>query len=476
MDFIKLTTCSLLLTLFVQQACSVSSQEKMHGFLTRLENRKLADVPIANSDVAVKQSGKVFYPIGYGADPTGVKDSGEALTNLLNDAFQAQQGHELMAGVKDLGGVIVDLQGGNYRTCKPLRLPASGGGNLVIKGGTLRASDKFPMDRYLIELLSPDKNGVVYEGITFRDVLFDSGYHGGGLMIVNSARIRITDCLFIHFTSQGILVKGGHEVYISDSFLGQKPNVGGDPDERHFTGTAIELHSNDNAITDVAIFSAAIGVLLYGQANILTNVHTYNKATYWGGVGIFVKKGASVTRISNCYLDYNNLYLEDPNQVHCTNGFFLGGGRVLLKAIEGKITGLNVLSNMFSGWGTNDWPEIIQVDGTFNHIDQVVIDHNNVNGMTYKSTVGKLTVSSYGTKWIADFSRFLVFPNRINHLQYSIYVKEKPEGFFQHAVTNVTNNVVVVETDKPISASVSVFVDQFSMLGESNFLSSCKED
>jgi len=131
--------------------------------------------------------------------------------------------------------------------------------------------------------------GIYYEDITFRDILFDSSYRGGGIYIVDSARIRIDNCFFLHFTTEGIKVQSGHETFISSSFLGQHSTVGGDKGERQFSGTAIDLDSNDNAVTDVAIFSAAIGIVVRGQANMITGVHCYNKATGFGGIGIFLK-------------------------------------------------------------------------------------------------------------------------------------------------------------------------------------------
>lgn len=349
--------------------------------------------------------------------------------------------------------------------------------NFQVQGGTLRASNTFPSGRHLIELWSPnsekllehqatpildakDQNvGIYYEDITFRDILFDSSDRGGGIFVIDSARIRINNCFFLHFTTQGILVQKGHETFISNTFLGQRSTVGGDKDEKDFSGTAIDLNSNDNAITDVVIFSAAVGVILRGQANVVTGVHCYNKATAFGGVGILVKlAGNSQTRIDNCYLDFTAIVLEDPVQVHVTNGFFLGDANVVLKSIQGKVFGLNVVDNMFNGSPQNKVP-IIKLDGEFTKIDQVVIDRNNVIGMSLKSTVGKLLVSGNGTKWVADFSEILVFPNRINNFHYSFYSQGVPK-FTAHAVTNVSNNVVVVESEKVVNGVLSVVVDQ----------------
>ena len=38
---------------------------------------------------------------------------------------------ELLPDIHDLGGVVIDLQGGNYKISKPIRFP-SGGGNIVV--------------------------------------------------------------------------------------------------------------------------------------------------------------------------------------------------------------------------------------------------------------------------------------------------------------------------------------------------------
>ncbi|KAF6165525.1 hypothetical protein GIB67_015848 [Kingdonia uniflora] len=282
-----------------------------------------------------------------------------------------------------------------------------------IKGGSLRASSTFPGDRHLIDVWSPsssNKDGtrIYYEDITFRDLLLDSSLRGGGIYIVDSARIRINNCFFIHFTTQGILVYNGHETFISSLFLGQHLTVGGDRDDKYFSGTAIELASNDNSITDVAIFSAATGIVLRGQANMVTGVHCYKKATYFGGVGILVKLPSnSQTRINNCYMDYTAIVLEDPVQVQISNGFFLGDANVLLRSVQGRISGLNIVENMFSGDASRMKP-IVKLEGEFTNIDQVVIDRNNVDGMSLKSTVGKLTMAGkrdlMGCRFFAPFA------------------------------------------------------------------------
>lgn len=78
-----------------------------------------------------KSEGRVFYPIGYGGDPSGAQDSSDAILEALGDASKVQNGGELLPGVSNLGGVIIDLQGGIFKISKPIRFPP-GAGNLVV--------------------------------------------------------------------------------------------------------------------------------------------------------------------------------------------------------------------------------------------------------------------------------------------------------------------------------------------------------
>ncbi|KAF2533720.1 hypothetical protein F2Q70_00032825 [Brassica cretica] len=373
-----------------------------------------------------KMVGRVIYPISYGADPTGGQDSSDAILEALTDAFQLQTELNMLPRVADLGGVVIDLQGGSYKIGKPLRFPSSGGGNLLVKGGTFRASEVFPGDRHLVELVTSMK-------MSLEDTFSDQKDQNSGIFFED----------------------GGHETYISNTFLGQHSTVGGDKQERQFSGTGIDISSTDNAITDVVIFSAGIGILLNGQANMVTGVHCYNKATWFGGIGILVK--SHLTRIDNCYLDYTGIVIEDPVHVHVTNALFLGDANIVLRSVHGRINGVNIVNNMFSGDPKRNFP-MVKLEGEFHEVDQVVIDQNNVEGMVMKSTTGRSKVSGNGTRWVADFSSVLVFPNRIDHYQHSFFAQsgQIPAS----AVTNVSNNVVVVETDRAVTGTVSVIVYQ----------------
>lgn len=290
--------------------------------------------------------------------------------------------------------------------------------------------------------------------------MLDSNHRGGGISVVNSVRVSIDNCYIVHFTTTGIEVQSGHETYIRNSFLGQHITAGGDPGERNFSGTAINLKGNDNALTDVVIFSAAIGVMISGQANILSGVHCYNKATGFGGTGIYLKlPGLTQTRIVNSYLDYTGIVAEDPVQLQISNTFFLGDAYIVLKSINGVVNGVSIVDNTFSGSGKG--LGIVQLDqsnGAFKNIDQVVVDRNNVRGMGNKATVAKGSTQGNGSSWTLDFNSVLLFPNLIKHVQYSLSTSNG--AFPNHVLRNTSENQVVVESDVAVSGSVYAMVDQ----------------
>ncbi|KAL6561846.1 Polygalacturonase qrt3 [Orobanche gracilis] len=415
--------------------------------------------------VVVESAAIVYHVTSYGADPTGKADSTDAILRAVSDALAGPGNGFLFDGIVNLGGAKVDLDGGYYLISRPIQFPVPGKGNLVIHGGSITASDSFPSDGYLIDLSPASNNGsggsYNYEFVTLRDLFLDSNFRGGGIQVVNSLRTSIDNCYVTHFNTTGISVKQGHETYIRNSYLGQHITAGGDSGERDFSGTAIVLNGNDNSVTDVVIFSAQTGIMISGQANTISGVHCYNKATGFGGTGIYLKlPGLTQTRISNSYFDYTGIIAEDPVQLTITNSFFLGDAYVVFKSVRGVANGVNVVDNMFSGSGKGI--EIVQLDqsnGPFNQVDQVLIDRNNVKGMKVKATVARGGVQQgSGSSWTADFNSVLVFPNLIKQVQYSFVTNDN--SFPIHVVRNVSDNKVVVQTNVVVKASVYVTADQ----------------
>lgn len=412
---------------------------------------------------------RVYHVTSYGADPTGNSDSTEALLAAIADAANGPSEGYLMEGISNLGGAQINLEGGNYMIRKSLKLPVTSVGNIMIHGGTIKASDDFPNDGYIIDLsTSSNENdgknspssSYNFEYITLKDLLLDSNFRGGGISVINSLRTNIDNCYITHFTTNGILVQSGHETYIRNSFLGQHITAGGDKHERNFSGTGINIQGNDNAVTDVVIFSAAIGIMVTGQANTFSGVHCYNKATGFGGTGIYLKlPGLTQTRIVNSYMDYTSIVAEDPVQLHISSSFFLGDANIVLKSMKGVLNGVTIVDNMFSG--SNQGVEIVHLDKSnspFHQVDQVIVDRNVATGMNLKATVAKRSLQGNGTSWNVDFNNILLFPNLIKNVQYSL--SSTGSSFPNHAIRNVSDNRVVIETNEAVAANVFVAVDQ----------------
>ncbi|KAJ6822170.1 polygalacturonase QRT3-like [Iris pallida] len=428
---------------------------------------------------------RVFHVTDYGADPTGKVDSTAAIAKAISAAFAATlSDRQLIAGVADLGGAEVHLDGGAYLVSSPVTLPSQGGGNLKIHSGSLRASGDFPTNRYVIELWSSPSSaaassearqlnasellstsGYDYEYVTLRDLLLDSNFRGGGVAVVNSLRTTIDNCYVVRFVSDGVWVRGGHETMIRGCYLGQHITAGGDPGERRFTGVGINLMGNDNAVTDTVIFSADTGILVSGQANTFSGVHCYNKATGFGGTGIYLRlPGNTQTRIVNCYMDYNSIVAEDPVQLVVSGSFFLGDGNVVLKSVKGVARDVSIVDNIFSGSGKGVPNVALDETGgaRFADVDAVVVERNGVSGMARRSTSGRGVARGEGaTVWSVDFSSVLLFPDRIDHVQYTLLPES---GFPNHVLRNVSANQVVVETDVPVKATVHVTVYQMGQL------------
>lgn len=93
----------------------------------------------------------VIFPTQYGADPTGATDSSPAFAEALNALLSRATGRNMSDGIRDLNGVVMDLQGGEYLLSQPLVIPQFVG-NMRIIDGTLRAASNFPPAEYLLQV------------------------------------------------------------------------------------------------------------------------------------------------------------------------------------------------------------------------------------------------------------------------------------------------------------------------------------
>lgn len=75
----------------------------------------------------------MYHVTSYGADPTGKTDSTDSLLKAFSDVYNSNGEGSLMEGIKNLGGVQINLDGGNFMISRPLRLPGVGVGNVVVR-------------------------------------------------------------------------------------------------------------------------------------------------------------------------------------------------------------------------------------------------------------------------------------------------------------------------------------------------------
>lgn len=403
----------------------------------------------------------------FGADPTGKADSSSAFAAAVTEALsRGALNHSLADGMKDLGGVIVDLAGGDYLLSKPVVWPPMYG-NFRMQGGTLRAAPSFPAHRYLVEVGTDDKTVCPFnqkscnENVGFVDMMFDAQHVAAGCLQINMTMGGVVgpQMFFLGFTDKGLDVNSGHEIMLSNAWFGEflysypgVPSV--------YNTTAIELDGNDHFVTDTIVFKTHVGLRTTGAANVIVGLHTWNSATAQGGYGIIVM--ASQTRLSYCYLDYNALVLVDAQDVTAINTFFLGGGNLVLQVTKPNVTihGVNVVDSVYS-IGNGPANDTVVVDTRYGSVGQVtdtVIDASPVLGPMHKR-VTRATMHMWqtnATTWKFDFSDVLVFRD-IKVARHDIVAES---GFPQSVIRSVQGAVVVVETDVPVSATVTVSVDE----------------
>ena len=250
----------------------------------------------------------VISPVDYGADPYGSKDSTAAFQQALKAMLtlpNTEGVRYLSDRVVDLGGVTLDLQGGDYIISSPLVISGNHG-NYGIVRGTLRASPSFPSTGYLLQLGNRTDDEVFSgcgqcswgQGIQVNQLLLDASHVArGGISIVGVMGAVLSNNYIIGFTVDGIYIKGGHEVTIAYTWLGvnlwrngQDSSSSGrrlSQGERAAvapitadSNAAIRIIGFDHVINVVIIFSADIGVYIKGACNLVYAVHTWNGTPY----------------------------------------------------------------------------------------------------------------------------------------------------------------------------------------------------
>lgn len=172
----------------------------------------------------------LIVPADYGADPTGANDSTAAMQAAVH-ALLAARGprHTMASNITDLGGATMDLSGGTYLVSAPLVIPPMYGNAQIVRG-TLRASPKFPADRFLVEIGSslcdprlangkPDIQGSCGQFINVNEVMFDAAHvAAGGVSVTKTMGTTLGPSVFFTgFTVAGVQINGGHECMVQQA-------------------------------------------------------------------------------------------------------------------------------------------------------------------------------------------------------------------------------------------------------------------
>ena len=178
----------------------------------------------------------------------------------------------------------------------------------------------------------------------------------------------------------------------------------------------IFIAGNDHYVTNVIVYSSRVGIELTGAANIVNGIHTWNQATGNGGIGILNRE--SQNRFTGCYLDFNDLVLENAQQVTVSDGFFLGGGQLVFAA---PAAGSALVATTITG---NVWYDtngaalaVNETAGTWTSALDLLVSGSTQpgapRGVTVATKVLKVPVASWPADGVftVDFSDVLLFPN-----------------------------------------------------------------
>jgi hypothetical protein len=397
----------------------------------------------------------VYDPASFGGDPTGERDSTLAFNRLLHAAWEDARAAKfgcltVPAGclnVTNLGGSVIDLRGGTFKIDSPVVFPASGGGNLGVQDGTLQAGAGFPAGRFLVELniSTADWPHQTFVDLTFSNLLLDGNNVAGGLSCINCDHVTIDRCWVMGFQSFGIYTLGGHEVYISNSWISQNNHP------THPNGTGIFMSCADSSLADTVIFNTRLGFWCEAGNSIVSNVHVYNAGhVTWSranstfdsapfGGGYIGEKGKM--RLISCYFDDCALVVDNPSRVTIADGVWLLGegttsGGLILRGSE--VHGLTVRNNYIStaaSFHTNASAHAY-VDSTFillaeldgkvcdgSRADGVSIANNDYSDVELLVKAGTYRVPTTEARqslrlenasvWSFDFGQMLLFPQAL---------------------------------------------------------------
>jgi hypothetical protein len=413
----------------------------------------------------------VFSPIDFGADPTGATDATagvEAAVAALLAACNETTRPRLADWVRDCAGATLDLAGGEYLISAPLAIPP-GYGDLHIMQGSLHASESFPRDRFLIEVGNSTSGGGGHNIDVSLSALFLNAFQAAGCIHTEDLQGGVVgpQVYAFNFSAFGILANAGFELSIMQTWAAEY--WFDDPRKENGTLTTavgIYKNGNDGVIDDCVIFSSKIGLWVGGEANQINAVHTWNLANGNGGTGIL--STASQQRMTNCYLDWNDVVFMNPTQITFTGGFFLCGARIRLVApADGVADGVYIAGNQLVGayCHFSGYPAV-QADGNFSSVADVsVVGTLADSGILVRGPTATLTqyASSPTSSFLFNFTERLLFDTAgasIVTIEVSLVLDTPGQAPVPFVARKADGALVRVDVAAPVTGAVTVVVDQ----------------
>jgi hypothetical protein len=484
-----MTFCLRFFVIFVLLSVVVSIKPKTipHTLRSRLQSYSHPlsdDTPVVKPSVmAPPSSGGIrLTPLDFGADPTGHTDSSDAIQACIQACVNYSSTIDFLGHfpgdasfgngkyIRNAGGCVIDLAGGEYLVSKPITFPEYLA-NVNFGHGSLVADATpgiFPINSFLL-VVGIDGSCKVPQGscnidINFPELFLDGSHVASGIQVNNIMGSTLgPGSYLLNFTSYGVQVNGGHELMISRCWLGET-NF-----DYSFSKTdlpkaiAIQINGNDHYVSDSVVFSSKIGLEVNGAADYITGVHVWfpdNQALAFVDEGV---KAFHITGYQNrfvgCYIDGSRAVFDTGGLNHniwvdgfeCCAG--VGGvphGIMLLGDSVGG--GMVIENNIFCGgniFSVSTTPaKQVTVKGTR-------IESNSFCGQGVGSKATLSLTQTAATQWIFNFCNYLVFPT-ISRVKVNVITTA---GFPIAIARPTVNCTVLVETNEPVTGTISVDVD-----------------
>ncbi|CAE8588824.1 unnamed protein product [Polarella glacialis] len=414
-------------------------------------------------------------PVDFGADPTGQQDSTAALhaavQHCINQSVLSPNGvfpgsEDNWGPVRDAGGCTVDLEGGEYLISQPIVVPEFLA-NMGLGFGSLVANAKsFPPESFLIVVGTSGScnfpQGSCNMDLNFPELFLDGSHVASGMQINNVMGTTIgPGGYFLNFSSYGVQINKGHEVMMDQCWLGETnfdfvyAKHGSVPNS-----TAIQINGNDHYILNTVVFSSKIGLEVNGAADYVTGVHVwfpFNQALAFKDSMAFHVNG-NQNRFNGCYIDGGRVVFEQSAlsyntwtngfeccaEVDAPHGVFLRGDAIG--------PGLEIFSNIFAGGSIIHEPSS---PGKLPTVVESRITDNSFSSAWRSSQATQSMSQVLAVSWKFDFCTELVFA-QISRVSVSL---QSEAGFPRHAVRPPQNCTVQIETDMPVTGTMTVHVD-----------------